>query len=314
MGCEVEKYARGTEVTIKEWIVQMETYFNISSLKPKSYVGFMMQKIAHPYFKEAVVYKDLRYLDFRMKLIEVFGEPDMVTARMQDLSRASQDADESIGDYMNRMRLLVMRAHPYHSYKERKSILISNFQLGLRDQELATSLAIATLSTSAEAERKATEGKSAKKNARIKKSYSNYMSTDYPDEHFEIEAAGYESVFYDEQGEDIAAAFNDRRGYRGYASSGRPGKGFGGRGRGYKGTGTSASGEPRCFQCGQFGHIRINCQQPTSSAAPTTRPMDCLICLGPHFARQCPQFDDMQRWTANFTPIRTPQGARAPSA
>ena len=154
-------------MTIKEWIVQMETYFNTSSLKPKSYVGFMLQKIAHWYFKEAVVYKDLRYFDFREKLIEVFGEPDMATARMQDLSRASQEVGESIGDYMKRMRLLVMRAHPDLSHKERERILISNFQLCLRDKELATSLAIATLATSAEAERKATKGESAKKNARI---------------------------------------------------------------------------------------------------------------------------------------------------
>ena len=94
------------------------------------------------------------------------------------------------------------------------------------------------------------EGESAKKNERIKKSYSNDMSTDYPDEHFEGEAARYKSVFYDEGGEDSAAAFNDRRGFRGYASSGRPGRGFGGRGCGYTGTGTFATGEPRCFQCG----------------------------------------------------------------
>ena len=94
----------------------------------------------------------------------------MATARMQDLSRASQEAGESIGDYMNRMRLLVMPAYPDLSHKEREGIYISNFQLDLRDQKLATSLAIATLSTSAEAERKATKGESAKKNARIKKS------------------------------------------------------------------------------------------------------------------------------------------------
>ena len=85
------------------------------------------------------------------------------------------------------------------------------------------------------------------------------MSTEYPDEHFEGEAAGYESVFYDEGGEDIAAPFNDRRGYRRYASSGRPGRGVGGRGREYTGSGTSVSGEPRCFQCEQVGHIKINC-------------------------------------------------------
>ena len=79
-------------MTIKKWIVQMETYFNISSLKPKFYVGFMLQKIAHPYFKEAVVYKDLRYLDFQEKLIQLFGEPDMATARMQDLSRGESES------------------------------------------------------------------------------------------------------------------------------------------------------------------------------------------------------------------------------
>ena len=133
---------------------------------------------------------------------------------MQDLSSASQEVGESIGDYINRMRLLLMRAQPDLSHKELERILILNFQLGLRDQELATSLAIATLATSAKAERIATKGVLAKKNARIKKPYSNYMSTEYPDEHFEGAAAGYESVFYDEGNEDIAAAFNDRRGYR----------------------------------------------------------------------------------------------------
>ena len=53
------------------------------------------------------------------------------------------------------------------------------------------------------------------------------MSPDYPYEHFKGEAARYKSVFYDEGGEAIAAAFNDQREYRGYASSGRFGRGFG---------------------------------------------------------------------------------------
>ena len=133
MRCEVKKFARCTEVAIKEWIAQLETYFDISSLKPKSYVGFMLHKIPHPYFKNAVVYKDLRYLDFLEQFIEVFGEPDMATERLQDLSRASQEVGESICDYINRMRLLVMRAQPDFSYKERERILVSNFQLGLRE-------------------------------------------------------------------------------------------------------------------------------------------------------------------------------------
>ena len=123
MRCEVEKFVRGTEVTIKKWIVQIQTYFDIDSLKPKFYVKLMLQKIAHLYFKEAVVYKDLQYLYFREKLIKVFGNLDMATARLHDLSRANQNVGDSIGYYMNRMRLPVMRAQPDLTHKERERIV-----------------------------------------------------------------------------------------------------------------------------------------------------------------------------------------------
>lgn len=57
MCCEVEKFARGIEFNIIYWIVQIKTYLGISSLKQKAYVKYMLSKIAHLYFKEAVVYK-----------------------------------------------------------------------------------------------------------------------------------------------------------------------------------------------------------------------------------------------------------------
>ena len=118
MLCEVEKFSRSTDVSIKVWIVQKELYFETSNFRTKAYVGFILQKIAHPYFKEAVVYKKMRYLDFREKLIEVFGERDMAIARVLELSKACQEVGESIGDYMNRMRLLIMSAHPDLNHKE----------------------------------------------------------------------------------------------------------------------------------------------------------------------------------------------------
>ena len=111
-GVKLRSFRVDTDVSIKEWIVQMKSYFETNNFRPKAYLGFILQKIAHPYFKEPVVYKRMRYLDFRKKLSEVFGEPDMATARLPELSKAYQDVGESIGDYMNRMRLLVMRAHP----------------------------------------------------------------------------------------------------------------------------------------------------------------------------------------------------------
>ena len=57
-------------------------------------------------------------------------------------------------------------------------------------------------------------------NASIQKSYSNYLSTDYSDEQLEYKANGYK-MFYDKINLNIAAAFNARRKYRGYVSSGR---------------------------------------------------------------------------------------------
>ena len=49
----------------------------------------MLQNIVHPYCKKAVVYKHLRLIDFTEKLIEVFGEPTMAKAKLQQLSKAS---------------------------------------------------------------------------------------------------------------------------------------------------------------------------------------------------------------------------------
>ena len=112
----------------------------------------------------------------------------MATARPQHVSKTVQKVGKSIGYFMNRMRLLVINAHPAFNYRERKQILVSNFLLGLCDKQLATSLKIATISTSNKAEHKTTKCKFAINNARIKKSYLNYLCIDYANKHFEREA------------------------------------------------------------------------------------------------------------------------------
>ena len=71
MRCEIEKLSRNTDVTIGEWIIQIESYFISCDLPTTAYVCFMLQNFAHPYFKEAIAYKDLPYLDFREKLMDI---------------------------------------------------------------------------------------------------------------------------------------------------------------------------------------------------------------------------------------------------
>ena len=60
-------------------------------------------------------------------MVEVFGEPDLATAHLQKLGLAYQDATKSISQFMNRLRLLVIKAFPELVFKEREKILVSRF-------------------------------------------------------------------------------------------------------------------------------------------------------------------------------------------
>ena len=44
MKCEVEQFERGTDLTIKDWINQMENYFTIGQVPPDAFVGFMLMR------------------------------------------------------------------------------------------------------------------------------------------------------------------------------------------------------------------------------------------------------------------------------
>ena len=282
MRCEVDKFARGTDVNIIEWIVQMEIYFGISSLKPDAYVGFMLQKIAHPYIKEVMVYKNLEYLDFREKLVEVFGEPDMATAWLHELNNAEQKYGETIGEFMNRLRLLVLRAHPDLAHKDRDRILTTEFISGLRDQKLSLALSMASIQSSADAERKATEGESVRNNAKSKReTYAHYLPKQ-PEEQLEDSDSEAEGAV---EGEGLKAAFGRQRvGDRGVAFDGRPFSSFSGKGHGGS---TRGSMRGLCYTCGEAGHYQAHCPQRQEQAGvPNDSPV-CSYCWGPHPVQLC---------------------------
>ena len=45
MKCEIERFKRGTDLTIKDWFNQMETYFIIGQVSPEAFVVFVLMKI-----------------------------------------------------------------------------------------------------------------------------------------------------------------------------------------------------------------------------------------------------------------------------
>ena len=177
MKCEVDRYERGTDLTIKDWISQMETYFTVGQIPPEAFVGYMLMKIVPRHLDEVKEYKNLDYLAFREKLLEVFEEPDLTTAYLNALASVAQEREESISEYMHRVRLLVLKAHPNLEHSARERILITSFMLGLHDKQLAASLAVVKVQTAAEAERLAAEGEAVRKDQKSRRSFGNYLLT-----------------------------------------------------------------------------------------------------------------------------------------
>ena len=177
MKCELERFERGTDLTIKDWINQMETYFTIGQVlpPPEAFVGFMLMKIVFRHLNEIKQYQSLEYLAFREKLVKVFEKPDLATANLNALAGQSQTRDESISDYMNRARLLVLKAHPDLAHASRERILIKGFLLGLYDHQLASSHAVVKIQTAVNAERLAAEGEAVRRDQRARRSTNNFL-------------------------------------------------------------------------------------------------------------------------------------------
>ncbi len=175
MKCEVEQFERGTDLTIEDWINQMETYFTVGQVPPEAFVGFMLIKIVPKHLNEINKYQNLDYLAFREKMLVVFEEHDMVTAYLNALAMVTQDREETISEYMHRVRLLVLKAHPNLEHSALERILITSFMLGLHDKQLAASLAVVKVQTSAEAERLASEGEAVRRDQKSRNSSGNYF-------------------------------------------------------------------------------------------------------------------------------------------
>lgn len=97
---EVQNFSRGPYLTIKNWILQMETYFMAAKIAPETIVG-LIHKIEPKHFDEIRTDTGLSYYQFRKKLFELFQQADNAQARMQELVRVRQNRDESITDFIN---------------------------------------------------------------------------------------------------------------------------------------------------------------------------------------------------------------------
>ena len=219
---EVERFERGTDLTIKDWINQMETYFKIGQVSPEAYVGFMLMKIVPRHFNKIMQYHSLDYLSFREKLVEVFEEPDLTTAYLNALANLSQTRDEFISDYMHRARLLVIKAHLNLAHAPRERILITRFLLGLHDRQLASSLAVVKIQTSADAERLAAEGEAVRRDQRPRRSTSNFLCEGACAPESDDQGEPSDAGSLDEEEEELTAALGIANPRKAFNPIGKP--------------------------------------------------------------------------------------------
>ena len=307
--CDVVSYARGTDLTIENWILQMEAYFKAARIPIDCWVGLMVTKIEARFFNEVseLVEPNGDYFKFRRRLIRVFEEPDAIQAYMQELNRARQDRDEPISDYMSRVRLLVIRAHRFATHAQREEYLISAFTNGLYDGQLALHIATVNPSTSSEAERIALAGESMRKEFRSRKSTGAY-----PLKEEEVRYSGEDEDEPEEEDEqeideeDEAAMAN---------AESRPLKsqwttvGTGRRGRG-KWTGSRPrTAKSNCYQCGQPGHFKSDCPQLKRRGAASSA--TCGLCAGPHGTDSCPQLSTAAKHVQQSGPAKTDVSKKA---
>ena len=80
MKCEVDRFERGTDFIIKDWINQMETYFTIGQAPQKAFVRLLIMEIVPRQLNEIKQYQSIDYLSFMEKIVEDFQVPDLATA------------------------------------------------------------------------------------------------------------------------------------------------------------------------------------------------------------------------------------------
>ena len=190
---------------------------------------------------------------------------------------------------MHRARLLVLKAHPALVHASRERILITSFLLGLSDRQLASSLAVVNIQTAADAERLAAEGEAMRRDQRYRRSTNNFLPEGPSCLDPEVFEEPSDAEPLDEEEKELMAALGTLNPPRrtSSSSSNTPER-------------RRATSATKCYGCNQYGQYKSDSPRPNRQGPGRFSPMaklECLLCNGNHFVRNCPSLPAAQQAT-----------------
>ena len=88
------------------------------------------------HFPEALPYKTYSYPEFRKKIISIFKTHDLTHVNIKELMSAQQKQDESVLDYMGRVKHNTAKAFPKLADATRQNLAVSMFCRGYAIRKL----------------------------------------------------------------------------------------------------------------------------------------------------------------------------------
>ena len=204
----------------------------------------------------------------------MFRKPDLTQSKINELMEVVQEEDESIDDFMNRVKNLVQDSFNPLPEEEKQNVAVTHFCRGLLDREAARLVSVNAKGSVGEAVRiagAATVVKARdKKNSKSKAAKAYLMQSDdqpFENEQYDDDQEGADDECEDENGEEGCYYFNSNGPPRRYNNWRRGNRTPRWRGN-FRSRGRTGSSWPElCTRCGGKGYTEQQCPTPVASAS-----------------------------------------------
>ena len=138
--CTVPIFKRGGEIPIDLFFFTLEVYFAATYIPENFLVPIAMSRFDASHHIELQPLIGLSFDEFRTAARRMFKDPDLSAASMSALYNAYQTKDETLVDYLERVRTLARKAFPAAEKSVLEPAIHHQFVRGINDKNVAMQL------------------------------------------------------------------------------------------------------------------------------------------------------------------------------